>query len=417
MTSGLSSRSASEARPSLLSPKQGEVFICRQPIHNRQLSVVGYSILLHGNATARAQDYVATSQMLEHAFIDIGLEAIVGKTRACMRLTRGFLLLDYTTVFPPERVIVEIAPDTLVDTELLTTIRALATQGYTITLPDVLAYAHLYPLVDVAGIILFDLSTHVSAVIQEHVAQLQPYAVKLLAREVNTPEDFAFCHTLGINYVQGHFFCQPDVLKGQRVSTNRLSIMQVLAKLMQPDTEFEELEALVRCDVSLSYKLLRLINSSFFGLSRNITSIRQALLLLGMKQVTTWVSLMLLAGVDDKPHELAVTAMMRARMCELLAKAMSQKNTETFFLVGLFSILDAVMDRPLSELLAALPLAEEVSRALLHHEGLYGAILHAVLAYERGDWKPVKQLGLDSDVINDAYLQAIAWSREYGAVQ
>jgi EAL and modified HD-GYP domain-containing signal transduction protein len=312
---------------------------------------------------------------------------------------------------------VEIAPDTLVDTELLTTIRALATQGYTITLPDVLAYAHLYPLVDVAGIILFDLSTHASAVIQEHVAQLQPYAVKLLAREVNTPEDFAFCHTLGINYVQGHFFCQPDVLKGQRVSTNRLSIMQVLAKLMQPDTEFEELEALVRCDVSLSYKLLRLINSSFFGLSRNITSIRQALLLLGMKQVTTWVSLMLLAGVDDKPHELAVTAMMRARMCELLAKAMSQKNAETFFLVGLFSVLDAVMDRPLSELLAALPLAEEVSRALLHHEGLYGAILHAVLAYERGDWKPVKQLGLDSDVINDAYLQAIAWSREYGAIQ
>ncbi len=417
MPSGLSSRSAPEAQPSLLSPKQGEVFICRQPIHNLQLTVVGYNVLLHGNETARVQDYVATSQMLEHAFIDIGLEAIVGKTRACMRLTRGFLLLDYTIVFPPERVIVEIAPDTLMDTELLTAIRALAMQGYTITLPDVLTYAHLYPLVDVAGIILFDLSTHASAVIQEHVAQLQPYAVQLRAREVNTLEDFAFCHTLGVDYVQGHFFCQPDVLKGQRVSTNRASIMQVLAKLMQPDTEFEELETLVRCDVSLSYKLLRLINSSFFGLSRNITSIRQALLLLGMKQVTTWVSLMLLAGVNDKPHELAVTAMIRARMCELLAKAMHQKSAETFFLVGLFSLLDAVMDRPLSDLLAALPLAEEVSRALLHHEGLYGAVLHAVLAYERGDWKPVKQLGLDSDVINDAYLQAIAWSQEYGAIQ
>ena len=417
MTSGLPSRSAPEARPSLLLPKQNEVFICRQPIHNRQLTVVAYSVLLHGNATPSVQDYVATSQMLEHTFIDIGLEAIVGQTRACVRLTRGFLLLDYTTVFPPERVIVEIAPDTLVDTELLTAIRALATQGYTITLPDVLAYTHLYPLVDVAGIILFDLSAYSSTVIQEHVAQLQPYAVQLLARAVNTPEDFAFCYTLGVDYVQGHFFCQPDVLKGQRVSTNRLIIMQILAKLMQPDTEFEELETLIRCDVSLSYKLLRLINSSFFGLSRNITSIRQALLLLGMKQVTIWVSLMLLAGVDDKPHELAVTAMIRARMCELLAKAIHQKGAETFFLVGLFSTLDAVMDRPLSDLLTALPLAEEVSRALLHYEGLYGAVLHAVLAYERGDWKPARQLGLDSAVINEAYLQAIAWSREYGAIQ
>jgi EAL and modified HD-GYP domain-containing signal transduction protein len=235
----------------------------------------------------------------------------------------------------------------------------------------------------------------------------------LLARRVDTPEDFALCRTLGIEYVQGYFFCQPDVVKGYRVATNRLPLMQLLAELTHPQAEFDAIEAVIRCDVSLSYKLLRLINSSFFGLSRTITSIRQALLLLGMKQVTTWASLMLLAGVEDKPHELAVTAMVRARMCDLLAQAMRQKNTDTFFLVGLLSVLDAVMDRPMQDILSALPLAEEVNRALLHHEGLCGAALHAVLAYERGNWAPVKELNLDGSVITEAYLQALTWTADY----
>jgi EAL and modified HD-GYP domain-containing signal transduction protein len=411
MTSGLSSYSPPAAPPPH-PPGRHDVFICRQPIYNRQLTVVAYAVLLQPEAVQGAQSYVATSQMLEYAFIDIGLQAIVGQTRAYVQLTRGFLLLDYASIFPPQRVILEIPPDTLVDAELLAALRALSRQGYTTTLPDVLVHTHLQPLVNMAEVIILDLGAHEPAAVQEHVAQLRPYAVKLLARGVDTPEDFALCRTLGIEYVQGYFFCQPDVVQGQRVSTNRLPLMQLLAEITHPEAEFETIEAVIRCDVSLSYKLLRLINSSFFGLSRTITSIRQALLLLGMKQVTTWANLMLLAGVDDKPHELTVTAMIRARMCDLLAQAMRQKNTDTFFLVGLLSILDAVMDRPMQDILPALPLADEINRALLHHEGRCGAALHAVLAYERGDCKPVKELGVDNSVITEAYLQAIAWAAE-----
>jgi EAL and modified HD-GYP domain-containing signal transduction protein len=416
MTTGPLAHATSGSSPQATSLKQSQVFISRQPLYDQQLNVVAYTVLLHEETEQTAQGYVATSQILEHAFIDIGLQAIVGQSRAYLRLTRGFFLLDYVTVFPPDRVILEISPDTPVDAELLCTVQALAEQGYTIALPDVFLYPALRPLVDVVHILSIDLGMHGQDKVQEQVPQLRPTLSKLFAYQVETPEDFAFCLTVGIDYVQGDFFCRPDLVQGQRAPTNRMAIMQLLAKLLHPETEFDELEAIIRCDLSLSYKLLQLINSSFFGLSKTITSIRQALLLLGTKQVTTWVSLMLLAGVDDKPHELAVTAMIRGRMCELLAQAMHQKNTDTYFLVGLFSLLDAVMDRPLSELLPPMPLAQEVSQALLYHQGLLGATLQAVVAYEHGNWELAKSLRLDYRTITDAYLQAIAWTDYYEAM-
>jgi EAL and modified HD-GYP domain-containing signal transduction protein len=392
------------------------VFVSRQPIYDRQLAVFAYTVLFHTNKINQdspMQGYMTTPQMLANTFMDIGLETIVGQKRALFPLTRSFILLDYTSVFPANRVILEVAPNTPVDMDLCEAVRNLAEQGYSVALPDVFAHGHLRPLLEVADMIKIDVHAYARAQLPTMVAHLRPYGVKLFAEHVETLEDFAFCRTLGFDYVQGYFFCQPDVVKGKRTPTNRLAITRLLAKLLDPKTEFHELEALVRCDVSLSYKLLRLINSSFFGLPRTIRSIRQALLLLGIRRLTTWISLMLLSGVDDKPHELTVTAMVRAKMCELLAQAMAQDGEDTFFLVGLFSVLDAFTDCPMSEVLKALPLTDDVNRALLSHQGVLGATLHSVLAYERGDWDAINCLGLDRGVITDAYLQAIAWSTQY----
>jgi EAL and modified HD-GYP domain-containing signal transduction protein len=234
----------------------------------------------------------------------------------------------------------------------------------------------------------------------------------LLAEKVETQEEFKFCKELGFDYFQGYFFCKPEIIRGQRTPANRLTILQLLARLQDPEVDMRELETLISRDVALSYKLLRLINSPFYGLPRKVDSLRQALSLLGTRFITTWVSLLILSGIDDKPHELVVTAMVRAKMCELLGKALGRASTETFFTAGLFSALEALMDSPMEEVLKALPLSDDLVGTLLRHEGMFGAALHCVLAYERGEWQEAICPGLDTAAITAAYLQAITWTAE-----
>lgn len=390
-----------------------DVFVGRQPIYDRGLTVVAYELLFRSGESNRAgvvDGDQATSQVLHNTFVEIGLDTIVGRKQAFINFTRDFILQDYTAVFPADRVVIEVLEDIAVDAALLTAIRALSMQGYTIALDDFVLRDHLRPLLEVADIVKVDILTLDRPTLQENVTQLRQYNVRLLAEKVETRDDFDFCRDLGFDYFQGYFLCRPDIVKGQRTPANRLVTLRLLAKLQDPETEFDELEEIISRDVSLSYKLLRLINAAIYGLPKKVESIRQALLLLGTKFITSWVSLIMLTGVNDKPQELMVTALVRGKMCELLAQAMQQANKEAFFTIGLFSVLDAMLDTPMPEVLKPLPLAEETSRALLYYEGIGGQMLRCVLAYERGNWDEVVCPGLDRRCIKEAYLQAITWA-------
>jgi EAL and modified HD-GYP domain-containing signal transduction protein len=241
---------------------------------------------------------------------------------------------------------------------------------------------------------------------------LRHYDVQLLAEKVETQEDFTYYKTLGFKYFQGYFFCRPDVVKGQRIPTNRLVILELLGKLQNPETTFRELEALISRDVSLSYKVLRAANAAIYTRARKVASIHQALQVVGLTAMTNIVSLFLMANIDDKPHELLITAMVRAKMCEQLGKRMQPSNSATFFAVGLLSVLDAFMDRPMPDILQTLPLADEIVEALLAHEGMLGATLGCVLAYERGDWEAAQNLRYPRDLLVKAYLEALLWATE-----
>jgi EAL and modified HD-GYP domain-containing signal transduction protein len=186
-------------------------------------------------------------------------------------------------------------------------------------------------------------------------------------------------------------------------------LLSLLAKLQNPQTAVHELESLLRQDVALSYKLLRLINADP-STPQTVESIQQALSGLDAKFITAWGSLLMLADIDDKPHELMVTAMVRGKMCELLAEALGAPGQERFFTVGLFSVLDAMLDSSMATILSSLPLASDVAQALLRHEGVLGQTLQCVLAYERRDWNHLDTLGLDRRTIRDAYLSALTWT-------
>ena len=393
-----------------------DVFVGRQPIYTRQLDVFAYELLFRSGEVQQAS-FVdgtrATATVLVNAFVEIGLDTIVGAhTPALVNFTRDFLLQDYAAIFPPDRVVLEILENVTVDDDLIAAMRRLSAQGYRFALDDFIYHDHLQPLVELADLVKLDVHALDRTSLEAHVARLRPYAVKLVAEKVETQEVFRYCYDLGFEYFQGYFLCQPDVVKGQRRSAQHVATLSLLAKLQDPEIDIRELENLISPDASLSYNLLRVANAAFYRRRFAVESIQQAILRLGLRFIANMVSLFCLANVDDKPHELLVTAMIRAKMCEQLAHAMEPKRGNTFFTVGLLSVLDVLLDQPMDEILNALPLTEDIARALLGYEGTLGAALRCVMAYERGYWHEVTAIGLESEIIVKAYLDALAWAIE-----
>ncbi len=233
----------------------------------------------------------------------------------------------------------------------------------------------------------------------------------LCATNVDNYNSYDFCKTHFLDYLQGEFYTLPLVKETVKILPSQQILMELLVKLQDPLTEPEDLAATINQDVALSYKLLRLINSAFFGLPREVSNIKQAIVMLGDKKIKTWASLLCLSGVSDKPIELRVVAMTRARMCELIAKYY-KGSAELFFATGLFSTLDALIDKPIAELIDKLPFSTELADALVHHSGGAGQALNDVLNYEKGDWLAIDSSPISTKVLASAYLDAINWAKE-----
>ncbi len=392
-----------------------QVFIGRQPIYDRNLELYAYELLFRRNDTANLagdlDDDLATAQVVINAFLEFGLDQIVGQHPAFINLPRKFIVGDIPLPFSKDQVVLEILEDVEVDHQVITAVKKLRADGYTVALDDFVYHSSLRPLVETSQIVKMDLLALPRGAIREHVAELRKFPIKLLAEKVETPEDFDFAQELGFDYFQGYFFCRPKVISGNSLPANRLSILRLLAKLQEPHVNIAELAEIVSHDVAISYKLMRSLNSALYQLSKPIDSIHRAIVYLGLQNVKNWVSLIAMADIPDKPQELMVVALTRAKMCEQLSK-MTGLPKETHFTVGLFSALDAMMDAPLERIVKALPLSEEIKQALLHQEGPAGEALHCTLAYERGQWEEIRCPEPETGFLTQAYLEAIRWADE-----
>lgn len=392
-----------------------QIYIGRQPIFNRQLGVTGYELLYRNDLQNQANmdnGDVATAQVIMNSFMEIGLNTIVGSHNAFINMTRSFLVGDLPIPFPTEHVVLEILEDIEVDAELLTGVKMLAAQGFTIALDDFIFAENLRPLVELADIVKIDLLALDENKLEQHVQELRKHKVKLLAEKVETREQFEHCKQLGFDYFQGYFFCKPNIMQSNHIPNNHLATLQLLGKLQNPDTRVEELNDIISRDMSLSYRLLRLINSAYYGLPNTIGSIHQAIVYLGYKSIKRWASLLAIGSNDDKPEALTSLAMIRAKMCELLSCNNKENGKHLFFTVGLFSALDALMDTPMETLVENLPLSNEIVNALLRHEGPAGEALACTLAFERGDWEHINDSYFATDSIQNAYIEAIAWAEQ-----
>ncbi len=389
-----------------------DVFVGRQPIYGRRLELFAYELLYRGGDVDHAvfkEGDRATSQVLLNTLTEFGLDRVVGDHLAFVNLTRGFVIGEYPLPLPRAQVVLEILEDVPADAEVLEGLRSLRERGFRIALDDFVLEKSREPLLRLTDIVKVDV-LHMSAEdIRRSVAELAPYRLKLLAEKIESRAQFQTCLDAGFHYFQGYFLAKPNVLQGTSIPASRVNLLRLLGSLQDPACDIERVQELVAQDVTLSYRLVRHINAAVFGMPRRIESVRETVLYLGLSTVRNLACLFLLANVEDKPHELIVTAMLRARMCQGLAEASGLSDASSYFTVGLFSALDALLDAPMDRILEKLPLAADVQQALLSHGGPLGAALTCVLAYERGDWQQVSFRSLSRASIKRAFLDAVQW--------
>ncbi|MBL4763417.1 MAG: HDOD domain-containing protein [Gammaproteobacteria bacterium] len=399
-----------------------DVFIGRQPIFDADLQVCAYELLFRSSKEGKFAGVVdgdqATSQVFMNAFIDIGLYNLVGKKKAFFNLTRHYLTTPDLVLVPPEQVVLEVLEDIVVDRELVDAVSKLKKRGYTIALDDIAlndldVNKDMQDMISMAEIIKIDCLELSQTQVKEHVEFFNMQNVDLLAEKIETREEFNFYKKLGFKFFQGHFLSRPTVIEGKGIAANKMAIMSLVQEVYDPDMDINSLSELVSRDVSLSHKVLRYINSAASGLSRSIDSISQAVVMLGIRIIRNWVTIMALAQMDDTPSELSTMSLVRGRICEMLAKESAQLGSESFFTVGLFSTLDAMLAVSMSDALESLPLATEVKSALTDFEGMRGEALACAIALEHGDMDNIKFAGVDGSVINDIYIEAIKWADEF----
>ena len=390
--------------------------LARQPIFNRKMQVVAYELLCRScdlnEYTADSGD-MASSQVLLHTFTELSIHSVVGHHQAFINFTRTLLMTP--PPFDRRQLVVEVLEGQQIDAQMLHSLRSLREQGYTIALDDFELTDETRDLIPYADIIKLDVLQLSPQQIREHIEYLKPFGLTLLAEKVETYEMLEYCKDAGFDLFQGYFLARPKVIKGRRITENKQAVLQLLSVLHDPDVPLERVEQLVARDPMLSYKLLRLVNSAAFALPRTIESLRQAITLLGLNIIKNWVNLLAMANLGDKPVELSIAALTRARMCEIIAATMSgKKRQDTFFTVGLLSTLDAFMDAPLEVLLGNISLSEQLNEALLKHLGDEGKVLDIVEHYERAEWDKIdwEYLGsrsISPDTLSHIYLDALSW--------
>lgn len=387
--------------------------IGRQPILDRDGQVQAFELLFRpdtANAPTPFDGNHATANVIVTALTDFGLDHLVGPHPAYINFPTDLLHNDAALLLPTDRVVIEILEDVAVDKQLIEAVTGLSRSGYKLALDDFVYHPKWKPLLRVASTIKIDVLAMGIDEVAAHVTKLKRGGVQLLAEKVETREKHLQLMDLGFDLFQGYYYAKPNIVSRDRIPENHLAIARLLAALNDSTASMEDIETVVVEDVSLSYRLLRYINSAFFALPQKVDSIRRALVYFGIDMLRRWASLLVMASVSGKPKVLMQNALVRARMCEALAKCRKLPEPESYFTVGLFSILDTLLDAPMATVIEPLPLSREIVDALVKREGDRGAALECVCAYEECRWADVKFDGVDREEIGKAYLDSIEWA-------
>lgn len=373
-----------------------DFYVARQPIFDRQRRVYGYEILFRSserNEFCGANSTLAASSSILHSlFSTIDVEEILDGKRAFLNFDRELLLEETAMLLPKNRVVIEVLESVAPDAQVVSRLAALKQLGYSIALDDFVSSPECDPLIALAEIVKIDVLSTPLQEQQRLVGHYSRQGVHMLAEKIETPAAFEQARDLGYAYFQGYFFARPAMMRGKELPGAKPVYLRILREVNRPRLDIEKLESILRQDVSLTYRLLRYLSSPLFMFSTKVESLHQALLLMGESNLAKWFSLAALAGLgEDKPRELVTSALLRAFFCEALAAVIPDLagHGPDLFLTGLFSRLDAFLDRPLAQAIAEIPLPCDVAAALGDGSGPLASPLAAVCAYEAGNWERV----------------------------
>lgn len=407
--------------------------IARQPICDESLQVIGFELLYRPQAAKSNDDSgrkendnnnerpiidedSATIDVLLAAYNDLSIDDVVGKQLAFVNFTNN-IIINHLPTLPPKQLVIELLEGQEVTKELIDALQKLRSQKYKIALDDFSLNKNTLSLIECADIIKVDVLDQSVKEWGRYIPTLKKRGITMLAEKVETYEMFDECAALGFDLFQGYFFSKPKIINGKKMSSNEIAVLNLLNKLNATEADYDEIVQIISADVSLSYNLLRIVNSGMYTLSTQVGSIRQAAVTLGLNNLKNWINLLALGSLDNKPRILLETAMIRAKMCEAIGKHIHQQETaDDFFTVGLFSIIDAFFDTPLSQLVDKLSLNEEMRKALLNKEGIIGETLHTVMQQQQG--KVTKELlnmldqhNIDEQQFTQFYLESITWAQ------
>ncbi len=396
-----------------------EKFLARQPIFDSQRAVFGYELLFRSsleNFCSISQPDVASSSTADNLFL-FGIKRLTQGRRAFLNCSRDFLVRDYPALLPKDHVVLELLETIDVDQETIAACRRLKQMGYLIALDDFRDSPAWRPLVLLADFIKVDILA--TSVQEQHrlARDCAGRGVRLLAEKVETYDDFRRTLGMGYAYFQGYFFSRPEILTRHDIPANKLNYLRVLQAANRPQLDANEVAQRIKEEASLSYRLLRYLNSPAFFLASEVRSIPHALSMLGERGIRKWISLVAIACMgEDKPQELLVLPLVRARFCEILAPpAHLAEASNDLFLLGLLSAIDAILDMRMEDVLKEIAIRPEIRDALLGGHNLLSEVFDLALQYEKGAWEGIDEalarLGVSPDALAGAFVQAVDWAR------
>jgi c-di-GMP-related signal transduction protein len=398
--------------------KQQVRYAARQPILTNDERVYGYELLFRDgteNYFSSSDPDGATRSVLDTSTL-LGLDVLCDGRRAFINCTREILLKDYVTLLPPEQLVVEILETVPPDDQVMAACHRLKKAGYKIALDDFAVGDPRESLTELADIIKVDIR-QTSA--EESAAMVKRYGsprCQMLAEKVETREEFAHARKAGFSYFQGYFFRKPELMKAREMPANRATYLRLLQAISRPELDPREMEDTIKREASLTYRLLRYLNSAAFGLRSEIHSLRHALTILGEHEVRRWVRLVAtLSAGQDRPSDLVLSALVRGRFTELLGTK-AEHGSSDLFLVGIFSLMDAILEVPMYVVVDGMPLDREIREVLLGEANHLSPLYQLVLAQEDAEWEEVAslsaQLSLPEDFVAESHWNAMQWAHQ-----
>jgi EAL and modified HD-GYP domain-containing signal transduction protein len=397
-----------------------EQFIARQPILGINKRLYGYELLYRGvpgKLLGQVSGEQATASLLSSAFLTGDIEVISNNRLCFINFTQELLENNLPFSFPKTKVVVEILEDVEPTPQIINICRRLKESGYTLALDDFVYKRKFDPLLELVKIVKIDIRLTPLNTLIRTLNHLKYHNVKLLAEKVESEEEFVLANRMGFSYFQGYFFCKPQGIRIKEISSIKVNLIRLLAEVTKKEIELDRMREIIASDVAITYKLLRFLNSAYYYLLQKVKSVRHGVALLGEKELRNFCMLVIISELaTDKPDELVRLVLIRAKLCEMLGKSagISESECMNLYMIGLFSLLDAMLDCSMSEILDKLPINVVVKESLLGNKNAYTDFLCLSQAFEKNQQDECllfqKKLSLTDDQIQACYLEAVKYA-------